>query len=111
MKLFSPLRVACEVARARKKPVLFLSFNPQQDHFADDFMKAAPYLDLDGNDTMQAVFDGYAIIVCDSDKERDKLYELTVGDDGPTMLNKYNGPVRIYALTIDRTGQTLNENT
>jgi len=38
-------------------------------------------------------------------------YYRTVGDDGPTKLNDYNGPCRIYALTCDPFGQLLNENT
>lgn len=111
MKVYSQVKLACAFAKARKKPVLFLAFHPDHPEFINDWAKAVPYLSIDDNETMQALFDGYAIIECDSDKERDKLYELTVGDDGPTMFNKYNGPVRVYALTIDRTGQTLNENT
>lgn len=111
MRVYSQINAARALAKAKKKPVLFLSFHTEQDKFAEDVLKAVPYLSWDDEDVAQALCDGYAIIVCDSDKERDKLYELTVGDDGPTMFNKYNGPVRVYALTIDRTGQTLNENT
>ena len=111
MKVFSHVKAACELARALHKPVLYLGFNPDHPAFAAEWDKAAPYLTYDDNETMQAVFDGNAIIVCDSDKERDRLYNLTVGDDGPTKTNSYDGPVRVYALTIDRTGQTLNENT
>jgi hypothetical protein len=111
VKVYSPLNVARALAKARNKPVLFLAFNPEHAKFNDDWNKAVPYLDIEGEDVMQALFDGHMIIECDSDKERDKLYALTVGDDGPTMFNKYNGPVRVYALTIDRRGQTLNENT
>jgi len=110
VKVYDPLAAACALAKAKKKPVLFLHFPTTWDTSVEleEILKAAPYLTFDD---AQALSDGYAFIVCDSDKERDKLYELTVGDDGPTMFNDYDGPVRVYALTIDRTGQTLNENT
>lgn len=89
MKVYDHISAACELAKATNKPVLFLSFNIEDNQFSEDWNKAAPYLDFQDNKTSQAVFDGQAIIICDSDAERDKL----------------------YALTIDRTGQTLNENT
>jgi|SRR5579863_9073476 len=113
MKVFDQISAACALAKAKKKPVLFLSFPTSFDSSISytDLLKAVPYLNWDQKNVMQAISDGHAFIVCDSDKERDRLYNLTVGDDGPTKTNKYKGPVRVYALTIDRTGQTLNENT
>lgn len=38
-------------------------------------------------------------------------YAATVGDDGPTPTNPYDGPIRIYALTCSPVGELLNENT
>ncbi len=111
MKVFSHVAAAKELARVLRKPVLYLGFDPGNPAFPAEWDKAAPYLKFDDNETMQAVFDGQAIIVCDTDKERDQLYHMTVGDDGPTKTNSYDGSVRVYALTIDRTGQALNENT
>lgn len=110
MKVLNPGSAAEALARALKKPILYLSFGDVKD-FAE-IEKAAPYLRFrEDTDYMQAISDGFAIIVCDSDAERDRLFDLTVGDDGPTNANNYNGPMRIYAMTIDKTGQTLNENT
>jgi hypothetical protein len=40
-----------------------------------------------------------------------KTYDKTVGDDGPTELNNYGGPARVYALTCNLYGQLENENT
>lgn len=111
MRVYSHVKAACELAKALHKPVLYLAFNPENPAFPAEWDKAAPYLTYDDNETMQAVFDGHAIVVCETDKERDKLYDMTVGDDGPTKTNSYDGSVRVYALTIDRNGQTLNENT
>jgi hypothetical protein len=109
MKVLSAIELACYVAKKANKPVLFISFPFNDDANYFDVLKAAPYLSIE-RDT-QAIYDGYAVILCDSVEEQERLYNQTVGDDGPTKLNKYNGPARVYALTIDRTGQTLNENT
>lgn len=72
-------------------------------------LKAAPYLNL--RDHGQAFFEGSAIILCDSVEEQDFVYYSTIGDDGPTKLNKYDGPARIYALTCDPFGELGTENT
>jgi hypothetical protein len=110
-------QAASELAKALKKPVLYINFEGLDDW--DELFKAAPYLreafanreQKNRDNPMQCVADGTAIIVCDTDKERDNLYEQTVGDDGPTKFNSYRGPVHVYALTIGRDGQFLNENT
>ena len=107
MKLYSGIQLAQLVAKTKKKPVLFISFDNSEQW--DELIAAAPYLSFEEH--TQAISDGYAVIVCDSDRERDRLYNLTVGDDGSTELNDYKGPTRVYALTIDKNGQTRNENT
>jgi hypothetical protein len=108
MRVLSGIELAQTVAKALKKPVLFVSFFVPDNNYAE-VLKAAPYLTV--CDHSQAILDGSAVIVCDSVKEQETLYWQTVGDDGPTKTNKYDGPARVYALTIDRTGQILNENT
>lgn len=108
MKVLSGIELACEVAKKFKKPVLFLNLSQADSIAYEEVFKAAPYL---GFDDTQALADGNAIIVCDTVKEQEVLYSLTVGDDGPTKFNAYDGPARVYALTIDKNGQTLNENT
>lgn len=71
--------------------------------------KAAPYLDIAKH--MQIMADGTGYMLFDSEEEMDHIYYQTVGDDGPTKLNPYNGSIKIYALTCNPDGQTMNENT
>ena len=111
MKVYDKTSVARKLAKTLKKPVLFLHFPVAYNFNLEEICKAVPYLNTNDNDVVQAMSDGYAFIVCDSDRERERLFALTVGDDGPTKLNKYGGKVKVYALTIDRTGKILNENT
>jgi hypothetical protein len=77
------------------------------DYF-DEILKAAPYLSIT-HDT-QILVDGKCMILTDSEKEMDEIYNSTVGDDGPTKTNPYNGKARVYALTCDNHGQLRNEN-
>ena len=60
-----------------------------------EIIKAAPYLSID--DDYQIIGDCEGWIVCENEEEAYKIFNQTVGDDGPTELNKYNGNVRIYA--------------
>lgn len=94
------------MAKGLGKPVMYISF-PVPDLRYDELRKAAPYL-FDGDQFKfpQLLMDGSGYVVCDSEEEMERLYDLTVGDDGPTATNPYNGPARIYALT-----SSGNENT
>ena len=79
------------------------------DGILTEIKKAAPYLNQ--NEITSLFFGGRLILLFDSAKERDTTYWNTVGDDGPTKTNKYNGEIRIHAQTCSPTGQLLNENT
>lgn len=132
MKKFDRIGTACELAKALGKPVLYISFSitevvisgdayPMTAESVDAFeekygndpygeiCKAAPYLDY--QEDMQIFGDEEAFIVCDDYKELRRLYWQTVGDDGPTESNPYDGPARVYALTINSQGEPENENT
>lgn len=107
MKPYSGIELAQKLAKALKRPCLFIQISANGR--CEDVVKAAPYLkDLK---FIQLLADESGVIVCDSAKQRDELYAQTVGDDGPTKTNKYKGPCRIYALTIDADGTPVNENT
>ena len=106
MKVLTSVELAQEVAKLYKKPVLYISYFGSE---YEEITKAAPYLSIEKH--AQAILDGEAVIICDSLEEQQKLYWQTVGDDGPTKTNPYKGKARVYALTIDKTGQTQNENT
>ena len=71
--------------------------------------QAAPYLhDIDD---MQLICDGAGFLTFHTEEEMLHVYDQTVGDDGPTELNPYDGSTRVYALTISPNGVALNENT
>ncbi len=75
----------------------------------DEVHKAAPYLSVRDTD-IQVLADGCGYVF-GTEAEVQQLYDLTVGDDGPTKLNPYNGPARVYALTCGPNGDFMNENT
>lgn len=79
------------------------------DYPCRQLIKAANFLSL--KDDYQAMHDGEMIVMCDSERECEEVFSRVVGRDGPTVLNKYNGECRIYALTCNPDGQFMNENT
>ena len=93
------------LATSLNKCCMYISFDQNDD--TREVVKAAPYLDGE----MQIMIDGCAYIVCDSTEEIEALYGQTVGDDGPTKENPYDGPARVYTLTCDADGRLLTENT
>ena len=108
------------LCKSTNKWGLYISFNwPLDEEGKSDFdlfeiSKAAPYIDLtieNKTPDMQMVFDEQGFILCDSEEEMQSLYDQTVGDDGPTKLNSYDGPARVFALTCDPNGNLLGENT
>lgn len=105
---FSELQRA--LARALKKPVVYLSWNASWENFSvTELLKAAPILDIEKD--FQSITEGFIYIVCESLQEMQTLYDQVVGDDGPSSVNPYSGPARVYALTCDDEGALLNENT
>lgn len=81
------------------------------DRFEADVFLAAPYL-RDNDTTLQLVSDGCGVLLFESREDMERAYNQTVGDDGPTELNKYDGKhASVYALTIGPDGTTYNENT
>lgn len=99
------------VAKTIKKPCIFLSFQVlAEDGGFDDIIKAAPYLDWGKHG--QHIMDGVAVVICEDREEQQRLYWMTVGDDGPTKTNPYSGDrARVYALTCNAKGELENENT
>lgn len=79
----------------------------------EEILKAAPWIGITGESVnwLQCLADARGIILFDSREEMERIYEQTVGDDGPTKSNPYNGPGRVYLMTCDRMGNLLNENT
>lgn len=92
------------------KPCMYISFCfPDNASYGyDEVVKAAPYLKLEEHG--QIICDGGGILIYNTIKEMEKDFWKTVGDDGPTKTNKYNGPAKVYALTCIN-GVLMNENT
>jgi hypothetical protein len=86
------------------------------DHgaFFDHLKQAAPYLFEDyGEDVMGGILsDNIGVLIFDTEEEMNLYYRRTVGDDGALdkRCNKYDGPVRVYAMTCGPDG-TRNCNT
>jgi len=104
MKAFNTVDLMVEYAIKSNKWCMYLSNSC--DNY-NELHKAAPYLkDLD-----YSLINDNIILTFDTEEEMDKYYNQTVGDDGPTKSNPYNGSCRIYALTCSPDGEMLTENT
>ena len=93
----------------KQKHGLYLHFALTETITPDELFKASPWLSIDICFKLWA--EQELFLFFDTEAERDEAYQRTIGDDGPTALNPYNGPARIYALTCSPQGQLLNENT
>lgn len=76
----------------------------------EELLKAAPWA-AERDALWNLTAEGGVYLIFSNEAEMLTVYEQTVGDDGPTKTNSYDGPVRVYALTCDPEGNTLNENT
>jgi hypothetical protein len=116
------IKALCELCKVSKKYGIYLGF--EEEPFApEEVKKACPFLNFDYDDIpsslvntddyldYQAYSDGHMFILCNSEEECYSLYDQVVGDDGPTKSNKYDGPCRVYCLTINSNGEMENENT
>jgi hypothetical protein len=106
-----------DYCKATGKYGMFINIGDwRTDEELKEIFKAAPYLDSENsNDFLnyisQILCDGQGFIICDTRAEMERYYDLTVGDDGPTALNDYSGPCKIYALTCSPENGLENENT
>lgn len=101
------VEVLRRLCQAENKAGLFLSFEWAKGS-PEDILLAAPYLKR--RDCIQILADGVGYILGDPE-EIAALYDQTVGDDGPTQQNLYNGPACVYALTMTPDGRPGMENT
>lgn len=108
--IYDQAHVLGALTKAIGKPGIFISFVRDSESFTyTDLMLAAPFLNIEEHG--QIMLDGCGYIVCDDYAEMLATYAQIVGDDGPTPMNPYDGPVRVYALTFNADGETENENT
>src|SRR6267142_5136915 len=102
MKSFTQTEIFREACRALNKFGLYISFEFTTNLDSDLFL-AAPYLNF--QEHSQIIIDGVGYLLFDTREEMESHYRQTVGDDGPTETNPYDGPVRVYALTCNNEGQ------
>ncbi len=107
MKIMTGQETFAMLCKERRCWGLYLSYGSPEDWW--DITLAVPFLTAPKYG--QAMVDGQAFILCDSEEECQQLYDQVVGDDGPTKINPYNGPIRAYALTVSPDGEFMNENT
>jgi len=113
MQVLSLHDTASALARASGKHVVYLEVHCWSFRHGSllldtsELFEAAPAL----KQNHQAAADGYAFVVCDSLEEMQRVYDSTVGDDGPTDANSYEGAAKVYALTVYPDGEFGNENT
>jgi len=109
------ISLACQKA---KKHAMMISFDPRYQEggfelFASEVIKAAPYLANFGDwpQFFEIFMDGEGVLFFDSEKEMLDAFSQTVGDNGPTNINSYDGQCAVYALTFYPDGKLGVENT
>ena len=107
MILLDRTEVLKELCKQSGKYGMYISFIEQYNIVG--ITEAAPYLNFEEHH--QVFLDGHGWMLFDSRVEMETCYRKTVGDDGPTELNPYDGDVRVYALTCSLAGELENENT
>lgn len=106
MEPLNTIKLMKRYAKAFSKFCMYISWN-DEDPF-EELIKAAPYLEEHG---IKFYSDDHMVLIFNTKKEMVNYFDQTVGDDGPTKLNSYDGPVRVYALTCSDQGELWNENT
>lgn len=79
--------------------------------FDEAFKLAAPWVPDDCWVQTEVMLNGRAFVLFDTKAEATAAFECTVGDDGPTETNAYDGPYKVYALLASPEKGALDENT
>lgn len=85
------------------------TFPPEEG--PDESTLAAPYINTDTQENIELWSAGTGFLLFDTEEEMLGYYNQTVGDDGPTETNDYEGETRVYALTCNNLGELQTENT
>jgi len=107
MELLDTIELMRQYAEKTSKFCMYISW-PDGVLF-EELIRAAPYLKEHEVEFLRS--NNHMILIFNTAKEMEHCFTQTVGDDGPTVLNNYIGPVRIYALTCSNEGELWNENT
>ena len=79
------------------------------EHDLKEVVKAAPI--LGESDSIAILMEGKGYICFDNESEAIYAFKQIVGDDGPTQLNSYTGPAKVYAVLYNPEGNPITENT
>ncbi len=98
-----------EHVTATGKHGLYVSWMPcdGEENTIAELHKAAPYL----VQILVWPHDHEAFLVFDTQDAMEEAFWSTVGDDGPTESNPYDGPCRVYAQCYWPSGMIGNSNT
>lgn len=111
MQFLSSNEVFQEACKSLLKWGMLINFTNFHLDLAE-VQKAAPYLKSEGYALpIPLIFDGGGHLFFDTEEEMNEAFGQTVGDDGPTKSNPYDGPARVYTLTCSPEGKLLSENT
>jgi hypothetical protein len=107
MEFLNTIELMRQYAKTTSKFCMYISWN--EEDLYTELMKAAPY--LKGHEIAILSANSHIVLIFDTEKEMVYCFNQTVGDDGPTKLNDYEGLTRVYALTCSDKGELWNENT
>ena len=107
MELLDTMDLMQQYAKKASKFCMYISW--QDDVPFEELIRAAPYLKEYEVEFLRS--SNSVVLTFDTAEEMEHCFVQTVGDDGPTILNNYIGPVRVYALTCSNEGELWNENT
>jgi len=95
------------LAKAKQTNVLLLSTSDKIDLYTG---KSSPVSYLNIEQRAQLLLDGHLFLLIPDVDYAMKLLRQTVGDDGPTELNPYDGPHKVYGFLAGPEGG-ISENT
>lgn len=97
-------------AKGLGKWCLHLSFHATSLNEAE-VVKAAPCLnELGPFDRTSFILLGGGTLVFSAEAKAREAYSSTVGEDGPTKTNSYDGPTKVYACLCGPDGKIRTEN-
>lgn len=105
MVIYDIISLLQEHARVADKYCMYISWLGCND--PTELVKAAPYM-KDEEDILYILSE--TVLVFDTAEEAYSHYNVTVGANGPTEYNDYDGPARIYALMCSNIGEIIKEN-
>lgn len=114
MKTLTKFDLLENYTKSSGKYVVMLSCSNTDDDFVNtcplaQLRKAVPMI-TDSGDIVNLFTGGTLFFEFDYNDAATDFFDTVVGDDGPTRLNSYNGPARVFACLSGPNG-LITENT